>query len=177
MANLWYTSVSTIWPYTNSIPPLSNFCPYLNATATAATATNTPIYAWQNIFFVYIIISWIKSNAPYISKFAKIATTDVAKSFLTFIFLIFSCEPRLYKRVCPSVGPSVRRLVMVLLGGQRRAGERLISCIQTCLHVYAYILHVHPSVRWLVRSSVSPLVMLLSAGRDEPANDELVFKE
>ena len=34
---------------------LSNFWPYL--TATAATATNTPIYAWQNIFFVYIIIS------------------------------------------------------------------------------------------------------------------------
>ena len=37
---------------------------------------------------------------------------------------VFSHEPRLYKRVCPSVGPSV-----------------------------------------------GPLVMLLSAGRDEPAND------
>ena len=57
MANLWYTPVSTnkIWPYTNSIPPFSNFWPYL--TATAATATDTPIYAWQNIVFLYIIIS------------------------------------------------------------------------------------------------------------------------
>ena len=45
-----------------------------------------------------------------------------------FVTLLFSCEPRLYKRVCPSVGRSVGR-------------------------------------------SVGPLVMLLSAGRDEPAND------
>ena len=41
---------------------------------------------------------------------------------------VFSREPRLYKRVCPSVGPSVGPLV-------------------------------------------GPLVTLLSAGRDEPAND------
>ena len=39
---------------------------------------------------------------------------------------------------------------------------------------------VRPSVRLSVRLSVGPLVMLLSAGRDEPANDlfrvyELVF--
>ena len=35
MANLWYTPVSTnkIWPYTNSIPSLSNFWPYPTATA------------------------------------------------------------------------------------------------------------------------------------------------
>ena len=47
---------------------------------------------------------------------------------------VFSREPRLYKRVCPSVGPSVRRSV---------------------------------------GRSVGPSVMLLSAGRDEPANDLL----
>ena len=81
MANLWYTpvSINKIWPYTNSVPPLSNFWPYL--TATAATATDTPIYAWQNIVFLYIIISWIKSNAQYISKFAKIATTNQTELF------------------------------------------------------------------------------------------------
>ena len=54
---------------------------------------------------------------------------------------LFSREPRLYERVCPYVGPSVRRSVSpsvrrsvgnAFVGGQRRAGERLISCIRTC---------------------------------------------
>ena len=62
MANLWYTPVSTnkIWPYANSIPPFSNFWPYLTAT----TATDTPMHG-KTFFFVYINISWIKSNAQY----------------------------------------------------------------------------------------------------------------
>ena len=41
---------------------------------------------------------------------------------------LFSREPRLNKRVRPSVG----WYVMHLLGGRTRDGERLISCIRTC---------------------------------------------
>ena len=40
-----------------------------------------------------------------------------------------SREPGLYKRVCPSVGPSVGD---AFVGGQRRAGERLLSYIRAC---------------------------------------------
>ena len=58
------------------------------------------------------------------------------------LYLLFSREPRLYKRVCPSVGrsvrwsvrPSVRRLVgnLFFSAGRNEDGERLISCIRTC---------------------------------------------
>ena len=92
-------------------------------------------------------------NDPTINhtSYIKIVTASIAhlcqnsrsESRMCILQFIFSREPRLYKRVCPSVGWSVgrsvglsvrrsgRRLVMLLLGGQRRAGERLISCIQT----------------------------------------------
>ena len=55
--------------------------------------------------------------------------------FLSFIQSLFSREPRLYKRVCPSVGPSVGPLVrnLFFLAGRNEDGEQLILCIQTCL--------------------------------------------
>ena len=49
---------------------------------------------------------------------------------------IFSREPRLYKRVCPSMGPSVRPWVRgsvrnaFFLAGRNEDGERLMPCIR-----------------------------------------------
>ena len=50
-----------------------------------------------------------------------------------------SLEPRLCKRVCPSIGWSFGRSIgwssclsiTLLLGGQKRGGKQLILCIQT----------------------------------------------
>ena len=91
---------------------------------------------------------------------------------------IFSREPRLYKRVCPSVCQSVcrsvcwsvRRLVMLLLGGQRRAGERLISCIQTCFLGKLYFFLLVPN------SLHSRLMQYLNILRQSfKANDNLSY--
>ena len=42
-----------------------------------------------------------------------------------FFYLVFSREPRLYKRVCPSVGPSVGPLVTLLSAGRDEPANNL----------------------------------------------------
>ena len=54
---------------------------------------------------------------------------------------VFSCEPRLYKKLCPSVCRSVKWLVgwsvhNSFVGVQRQDGERLLSCIRTCFSLF-----------------------------------------
>ena len=49
--------------------------------------------------------------------------------------------------------------------------------LKSCVHAFLVMSHdsireyVHPSVGWLVRRSIGTSVMLLSAGKDEPANN------
>ena len=86
-------------------------------------------------FFAYIegIAIIIANLDPAINHYAVYKAALYSPLFLVYpLSLIFSREPRLYKRVCPSVGPLVR---------------------------------------WSIGPSVGPSVMLLSAGRDEPANN------
>ena len=65
------------------------------------------------------------------------------------ISMVFSREPQFCKRVCvclsvcPSDLWSAHPSVMLLLGGQRRAGKRLVLCLQTsgrkwCVNVIKY---------------------------------------
>ena len=54
---------------------------------------------------------------------------------LRFRWFPFSYEPRLYKRVCPSVGPSVRNALF--LAGRNKDSKQLMPCIQPCCKEHA----------------------------------------
>ena len=69
-------------------------------------------------------------------------SNQIAQIGLEIVFPFLDVSTHLYKRVCLSVhwlvgrfvGPSVCwSVVNAFVGGQRRVGEQLISCIQTCL--------------------------------------------
>ena len=67
-----------------------------------------------DLFNLVKLFIWIRfSTRRHLKECLKMSTKVLF--LLVFlicqIFIIFSREPRLYKRVCPSVGPSVRRSV------------------------------------------------------------------
>ena len=77
---------------------------------------------------------------------------------------------RLHKRVCLFIGPLVGPSKTLFLGGQKRATYAMYPALflDASTHLYKRVsLSVRPLVRW----SVGPSVMLLSASRNEPAND------
>ena len=86
---------------------------------------------------ITIATKWTKSAKIGKMALSVSARMDMSKLELWLVmyfkrFLVVSLD-FITGCVCPSVRRLVRRSVMLLLGGQRRDGERLISCVRTCL--------------------------------------------